>query len=229
LMSVATVVILAIYVLPKFEVFFEDLDAELPLITRVVLTGSSFLSQNWILILAALVAAFWGVRIWGGTDVGRVALDRFKLRVPFVGPVLHRFALAEFCRSLATLLSGGIPLVPAFEIGVSAVGNSFVRNRIEPKIQLVREGKPFHQALEESEIFTDMAVDMVKVGEATGSLDEMLTSVADFLDEQIETRMQRLLSLVEPLMLVFMGIIIAILLIAIYLPLFTMLGQSSIG
>ena len=227
--SIAMITVMAIYVVPKFMGFFEDLDAELPLITQVVLAGSTFLSQNWLLLLAAIVAAVWGVRVWGRTDVGRVALDHVKLRVPFVGPVLHRFALAEFCRSLATLLSGGIPLVPAFEIGVSAVGNSFVRNRIEPKIQLVREGKPFHQALEESEIFTDMAVDMVKVGEATGSLDEMLTSVADFLDEQIETRMQRLLSLVEPLMLVFMGIIIAILLIAIYLPLFTMLGQGSIG
>ena len=227
--SIAMITIMAIYVVPKFMGFFEDLDAELPLITRVVLTGSTFLSQNWVILLAAIVAAVWGVRVWGRTDAGRVALDHIKLRVPFVGPVLHRFALAEFCRSLATLLSGGIPLVPAFEIGVSAVGNSFVRNRIEPKIQLVREGKPFHQALEESDIFTDMAVDMVKVGEATGSLDEMLTSVADFLDEQIETRMQRLLSLVEPLMLVFMGIIIAILLIAIYLPLFSMLGSSKVG
>ncbi len=227
--SIAMITIMAIYVVPKFMGFFEDLDAELPLVTRVVLTGSSFLSQNWVIILTAIVAAVWGVRVWGRTDLGRVALDRIKLRVPFAGPVLHRFALAEFCRSLATLLSGGIPLVPAFEIGVSAVGNSFVRSRLEPNIQLVREGKPFHQALEQSEIFTDMAVDMVKVGEATGSLDEMLTSVADFLDEQIETRMQRLLSMVEPLMLVFMGIIIAILLIAIYLPLFTMLGQSNIG
>jgi type IV pilus assembly protein PilC len=227
--SIAMIAIMAIYVVPKFMGFFEDLDAELPMITQVVLAGSSFLSQNWLLILAILAGTFWGVRIWGRTDVGRVALDGFKLRVPFVGPVLHRFALAEFCRSLATLLSGGIPLVPAFEIAVSAVGNTFVRRRIEPRIQLVREGKPFHQALDESDIFTDMAVDMVKVGEATGSLDDMLTSVADFLDEQIETRMQRLLSLVEPLMLVFMGIIIAILLIAIYLPLFTMLGQSQAG
>jgi type IV pilus assembly protein PilC len=156
-----------------------------------------------------------------------VALDRLKIKAPFMGPVLHRFALAEFCRSLATLLSGGIPLVPAFEIAVASVGNSYVRHRIELNIQMVREGKPFHEALEKSEVFTDMSIDMVKVGEATGSLDDMLTNVSDFLDEQIETRMQRLLSLVEPLMLVFMGIIIAILLIAIYLPMFSMLGDSQ--
>jgi type IV pilus assembly protein PilC len=107
------------------------------------------------------------------------------------------------------------------------VGNAYVRSRLEPTIQMVREGKPFHGALETSEIFTDMAVDMVKVGEATGSLDDMLSSVADFLDEQVETRMARLLSLVEPMMLVFMGIIIAILLVSIYLPMFSMLGSSK--
>jgi type IV pilus assembly protein PilC len=102
-----------------------------------------------------------------------------------------------------------------------------VRSRVEPTIQMVREGKPFHEALEESGVFVDMAVDMVKVGEATGSLDEMLSSVSDFLDEQIETRMQRILSLIEPLMLVVMGIMIAILLISIYLPMFSMLGSSK--
>jgi type IV pilus assembly protein PilC len=135
--------------------------------------------------------------------------------------------MAEFSRSLSTLLAGGIPLVPAFEIAVSSVGNAYVRSRLEPTIQMVREGKPFYSALETSGIFTDMAIDMVKVGEATGSLDDMLSSVSDFLDEQIETRMARLLSLVEPMMLVFMGIIIAILLISIYLPMFSMLGSSK--
>lgn len=228
-LSIAMIAIMAVYVVPKFMGFFEDLEAELPLITQIVLSMSGFASRNWVLMVAITAAVALGLRTWNRTDAGRLTLDRWKLKVPLIGSVLHRFALAEFCRSLATLLSGGIPLVPAFEIAVSAVGNTYVRGRIEPKIQLVREGKPFHQALEQSEVFTDMAVDMVKVGEATGSLDEMLTSVADFMDEQIETRMQRLLSMVEPIMLVFMGIIIAILLIAIYLPLFSMLGQSKVA
>ncbi|HEX5721076.1 MAG TPA: type II secretion system F family protein [Thermoanaerobaculia bacterium] len=225
--SIAMIIIMAIYVVPKFMGFFEELDAELPLITRVVLAASGFVTDNWPVILIVLAGGFLFLRTWGRTPSGRVALDRLKIKVPFMGPVLHRFALAEFCRSLATLLSGGIPLVPAFEIAVASVGNSYVRDRIEPNIQMVREGKPFHEALERSEVFTDMSIDMVKVGEATGSLDDMLTNVSDFLDEQIETRMQRLLSLVEPLMLVFMGIIIAILLIAIYLPMFGMLGDSQ--
>ena len=225
--SVAMIVIMAIYVVPKFMGFFEELDAELPLITRIVLGASRFLTGNWPVILIVLAGSLIFLRSWGRTPSGRVAIDHVKIRVPFMGPVLHRFALAEFCRSLATLLSGGIPLVPAFEIAVASVGNSYVRDQIEPNIQMVREGKPFHEALERSDIFTDMSIDMVKVGEATGSLDDMLTNVSDFLDEQIETRMQRLLSLVEPLMLVFMGIIIAILLIAIYLPMFSMLGNSN--
>jgi type IV pilus assembly protein PilC len=226
-LSIAMLVVMAIFVVPKFMVFFKDLDAELPLITRIVLAISLFMSRNWPVLLIGVVAATFVYRQWGATDAGRATIDRFKLRLPFIGSVLHRFALAEFCRSLGTLLAGGIPLVPAFEIAVSSVGNTWVRSRVEPTIQLVREGKPFHSALEQSGIFLDMAIDMVKVGEATGSLDEMLGSVSDFLDEQIETRMQRILSLIEPLMLVVMGIMIAILLISIYLPMFGMLGSSK--
>lgn len=226
-LSATMIAVMAIYVVPKFMVFFENLDAELPLITRILLSVSAFANRNWPVLLLILVGGALFLRSWNRTETGRLALDRLRLRLPFLGGVLHRFSLAEFCRSLATLLTGGIPLVPAFEIAVSSVGNAWVRSRIEPTIQMVREGKPFHAALEKSEVFTDMSIDMVKVGEATGSLDDMLSSVADFLDEQIETRMQRILSLIEPLMLVFMGLIIAVLLIAIYLPLFSVLGQSN--
>jgi type IV pilus assembly protein PilC len=226
-LSVGMIAIMAIYVVPKFMSFFSELGTDLPFLTQVVLSISTFASQNWPIILVALVVGGLGLRSWGNTETGRLTLDRMKLRLPFMGPVLHRFAMSEFCRSLGTLLSGGIPLVPAFEIATQSVGNAYVRSKVEPTVQLVREGKPFYSALEESEIFTDMSIDMVKVGEATGSLDDMLSSVSDFLDEQVETRMQRLLSLVEPMMLVFMGAIIAILLISIYLPMFSMLGSSK--
>lgn len=226
-LSITMIAIMAVYVVPKFMGFFSELGADLPLITKIVLAVSTFLSANWLPILVALVVGAVALRSWGRTDTGRLSLDRLKLRVPFMGPVLHRFALAEFCRALSTLLAGGIPLVPAFEIAVSSVGNAYVRSRLEPTIQMVREGKPFYNALETSGIFLDMSIDMVKVGETTGSLDDMLGSVADFLDEQVETRMQRLLSLVEPMMLVFMGVIIAILLVSIYLPMFSMLGSTK--
>lgn len=227
-LSLVMIAVMTIYVVPRFMGFFSELDAELPMITQIVLGISNFMSANWVLMLIGLIAAAVGLRSWGRTEPGRLALDHVKLRTPFLGSVLHRFALAEFCRSLATLLSGGIPLVPSFEIGIASVGNAYVRSKIAPTIQMVREGKPFFAALETSEIFTDMSIDMIKVGEATGSLDEMLNSVSDFLDEQIETRMQRLLSLIEPIMLVFMGLIIAILLISIYLPMYSMLGSSKL-
>jgi type IV pilus assembly protein PilC len=232
-LSITMIVVMAIYVVPKFQIFFKDLDVDLPLITRITLGFSAFASArpfilwNWTWALLAIVVGVGFLRRYGRTPEGQVVLDRTKLRVPFLGPVLHRFALSEFSRALSTLLSGGIPLVPAFEIAVSSVGNAHVRARLEPTIQMVREGKPFHAALEQSEIFTEMSVDMVKVGEATGSLDEMLGNVSDLLDEQVETRMARILSLIEPLMLVFMGLIIGLLLVSIYLPMFSVLGSSK--
>src|ERR1700674_1577135 len=216
-----------VYVVPKITVFFENLEVQLPLMTRVLIAVSGFAHRNVLWLAIGLLGAAAAFRAWNRTDAGRLWLDRAKLRLPFLGPVLHRFAITEFCRSLATLLTGGIPLVPALEIATDAVGNLQIRRSIAPQIQLVREGKPFHEALERSGVFLEMSIDMIKVGEATGSLDEMLTSVADFLDEQIETRMGRILTLIEPLMLVFMGLIVAMILVAIYLPLVSALGQSS--
>jgi len=226
-LSIAMIIIMAIFVVPKFRVFFDNLDVELPLITRMVLAVSSFANRNWPILLVLILGTVFSFRSWNRTDSGGLTVDRFRLKLPFLGPVLHRFALAEFCRSLATLLTGGIPLVPAFEIAVTSVGNRWVRSKMEPTIQMVREGKPFHVALDSSGVFLDMSIDMVKVGEATGSLDDMLGAVADFLDEQIETRMQRILSLIEPMMLIFMGIMIAIILVSIYLPMFSVLGSSK--
>jgi type IV pilus assembly protein PilC len=228
-LSIAMIIIMAIFVVPKFRVFFENLDVELPLITRIVLSVSGFANRNWPILLVVILGVVFSFRSWNRTEKGRWMVDRFRLRLPFMGPVLHRFALAEFCRSLATLLTGGIPLVPAFEIAVTSVGNMWVRSKLEPTIQMVREGRPFYTALETSAVFADMSIDMIKVGEATGSLDDMLGSVADFMDEQIETRMQRILSLVEPMMLIFMGIMIALILVAIYLPMFSVLGSSKFG
>jgi type IV pilus assembly protein PilC len=228
-LSIAMIIVMAVFVVPKFRVFFDNLNVDLPVITQVVLAVSGFANRNWPILLALILGVVFSFRSWNRTEGGRLVVDRFRLRLPLLGGVLQRFSQAEFCRSLATLLTGGIPLVPAFEIAVTSVGNTWVRSRLEPTIQMVREGRPFYSALETSAVFGDMSIDMIKVGEATGSLDDMLGSVSDFLDEQIETRMQRILSLIEPMMLIFMGIMIALILISIYLPMFSVLGSSKFG
>jgi type IV pilus assembly protein PilC len=226
-LSITMIVVMMIYVVPKFTAFFSDLEVELPLITRVSLGLSAFLQRWWPGLLGGGLAGWFFLRRYAATAGGRVAIDRLRLRVPVLGDVFKRFALSEYARSLSTLLAGGIPLVQALEVATSAVGNAWVRGELEPAIGEVRQGKTFHGALETIGLFDSLAIDMVKVGETTGALDTMLQSVAEFLDEEVETRMQRLLTLIEPLMLVFMGLIVATLLVSIYLPLFNSLGQSQ--
>jgi len=224
-LAVGMLLVMSIFVVPRFTVFYDAMDLQLPFLTRVTVGISVFLRDNLVLIVLglAVAAGFWSR--WKRTEAGRLAFDRLRLRVPFLGPVLHRFAVAEFCRSLATLLSGGMPLVPALEISVRAVSNAHIRTRLVPTLQGVREGQALYTALEATEVFEDLAIDMVKVGEATGALDQMLSSISDFLDEEVEVRMQRILSLIEPLMLILMGVLVAVLLLSVYLPLFSALGN----
>jgi type IV pilus assembly protein PilC len=226
-LSAVMILIMLIFVVPKFQTFFEGSGVKLPLITRDTLAIGLVIQSYWLPIVVALVvggAFFWR---WRRTESGQNALDNLRLRLPIMGSILHRFSLSEYCRSLATLLAGGLPLVPALEISTAAVGNSVIRRQLEPTIQQVREGAAFHEAMERTGIFTDLAIDMVQVGEATGALDEMLTNVSDFFDEQVETRMQRVLTLIEPAMLVFMGIVVGTILISLYLPLFSALSQTQ--
>lgn len=226
-LSLTMILVLTVYVMPQFQDFYVAMEGELPLLTRATLGFSVFMRSNWALILLGLGGLAAALLYWRNTDPGRLLIDRGKLELPLLGPIFQRLALSEFTRALATLLSGGIPLVPAFELAADAVGNASVRKRLAPRIQMVREGQPFYQALEESGVFTDMSIDMVKVGEATGALDEMLLSVSDFFDEQVETQLQRILSLLEPIMLVIMGVIIGLILISLYLPMFSIIRSGN--
>lgn len=221
LLSAGMITIMALFVIPKFATFYGDLEAELPMLTQITLGFSTALRDSWWLVLGGGFAAWIAARTWLGSTAGIEAIDRWKMRIPLVGEVFQRFALTEFCRSLATLLEGGLPLVPALEVAVSSVGNAWVRRRLEPAIGKVREGSALFAALESSGVVEELAIDMVRVGEATGALSAMLSSVADFLDQEVEVRLQRLLALVEPALLVFMGIIIALLLVSVYLPMFS--------
>jgi type IV pilus assembly protein PilC len=224
-LSAVMVGVMVVYVIPKFQVFYDAMDVELPALTRGILAFSLFVQRRVLWLVGGVAALVFVARRARHTEAGGAFLDRFKLRVPLAGPILHRFAVSEFCRSLSTLLAGGMPLVPSLSVATDSVGNAWLRQRLQPVVPKVREGKALHQALEESGEVGDLAVDLVKVGEATGSLDEMLSNVSDFFDEEIETKIQRLLSLVEPVMLVFMGALVAMLLVSMYLPLFSILGQ----
>jgi type IV pilus assembly protein PilC len=224
-LSVSMIAVMIVVVIPRFEVFYQGMDLELPLPTRVLLAIAAFFQERGVFVVVGLAVASWFFRRWSQTEAGRVHVDRALLKIPIVGGIRHRFALSEFCRSLSTLLQGGLPLVPSMEVSTGAVSNAYLRRRLQPAVQEVRQGKALHGALEGSGVMTDLAIDMVKVGEATGALDEMLSNVSDFLDDEIETRIQRLLSLIEPLMLVMMGFIVSLLLVAMYMPMFSALGQ----
>lgn len=224
-LSLAMILVMTVYVIPRFREFYADLGSELPALTQATLGLAQFIRGNWFWLLIGAAATAFALLRWRDSESGARTLDRWKLRLPLLGDVFHRFSISEFCRSLSTLLAGGTPLVPALEIAVRAVGNAHVRSHLQPVIEKVREGRPFHTSLEESGVFTDLGVDMVQVGEATGALDEMLANVADLLDDQVETRMRRILSLLEPLLLVVMGLVVAILLLSVYLPMFSALGD----
>lgn len=224
-LSMLLIAVMAIYVVPKFREFFEALDNELPFLTRMTLGFSSFVSSNWLVIFVGLAAIAAVVGPWSRSPAGTRVFDRLKLKVPILGSIFRRLAMSEFARSLSTLLAGGIPVMPALEDSVAAVGNAHVRRVLAPMIPKVREGMELWAALEACGECPEIIIEMTKVGEETGSLDLMLGNASDFLDEEVDTLLQRILVLVEPIMLVLMGSIVAILLVSVYLPLFSMLSQ----
>jgi type IV pilus assembly protein PilC len=226
-LSCGMVIIMLTKVIPKFAEFYAGFNAELPAFTRLLIAIANVLNSHFLIALVILVILLLLLRQWISTS-GRVAWDRFKLQVPFVGGVMHRVAVMQFTQSLGTLLSGGTPMVPAIEIASQSVGNQMISGKIAGIVQNVREGEPLWRSLEQTKVITDLAVEMIKVGESTGALTEMLANVSEFYDEEIEARLSRVVAAIEPIILVFMGLVIATLLYAFYLPLFqlTTVGQQ---
>ena len=225
LLSGGMIAVMMTYVIPKFAEFFAGFGQELPWFTLVMINVATFLRQNLLLAVIGLIVIAFLVNRWVKTR-GRVTWDRIKLRIPLVGGILHRFAIMQFTQSLGTLLSGGTPMVPAIEIASQSVTNALVSQKISSIVQNVREGEPLWRSLDRTEVVSDLAVEMIKVGESTGALTEMLTNVSEFYDEEIESRLTRLVAAIEPIILVFMGGVIAVLLYAFYLPLFRL---SQVG
>ena len=223
-LSVGLITILMTYVIPRFTEFFTDFNADLPLLTVVVLGTATFLRTH-ILILAASIggAAYLGSR-WMKTTRGREWFDRAILSLPIVGGIFRRFAITQFTRSLGTLLGGGTPLVPALENAADAVGNRSVSRRVRDVVPKVREGRELWKTLEGTGIFTDLTIEMIKVGESSGALEEMLSSVSEFYDEEIDLLLARVISFVEPVILVLMGGVIVTILLSVYLPMFRLMS-----
>ncbi|MEA2163668.1 MAG: type pilus assembly protein PilC [Thermoanaerobaculia bacterium] len=219
LLSIGMVFVMLTKVIPKFAEFYQGFGAELPWFTTLMIKIASGLNTNLPIFIIVVVAIFFLMRRWINGS-GRIAWDNFKLRIPLAGGILHRFAIMQFTQSLGTLLAGGTPMVPAIEIASQSVTNQLVSSKIFGMVQNVREGEPLWRSLEATGAMSDLAVEMIKVGESTGALTEMLGNVSEFYDEEIESRLTRMVAAIEPLILVFMGIVIALLLYAFYLPLF---------
>jgi type IV pilus assembly protein PilC len=224
LLSAGLITILMTYVIPRFTEFFADFNADLPLLTVVVLSSANFLKANILVIVAVLGGGGVVAARWFRTTAGRVWLDGAILKVPIVGGIFRRFAITQFTRSLGTLLGGGTPLVPALENSADAIGNYAVSRRVKEVVPKVREGRELWKTLEETGTFTDLTIEMIKVGESSGALEEMLSSVSEFYDEEIDLLLARVISFVEPAILVIMGGVIVTILLSVYLPMFRLMS-----
>jgi len=218
-LSVVVVAIIVLRVVPEFGDLYAGLGAELPWGTRLVMAVSTTLRAYFLLILAALGGAIALGWAWIRQPGRGAALDRLLLQVPTVGAIARKFATSQLARTLATLLGGGIPLVNALDVAARSIGNRHVAVQLDVVAREVREGKSLSAALGARGIFPPVALKMVEVGESTGALQEMLRSVADFFDEEIETSLTRFMTPIEPLLLVIMGVVIASRLLSLYMPL----------
>jgi type IV pilus assembly protein PilC len=224
-LSSAMIVVMLTFVIPKFAEFFQGFGAELPWFTQMAINFAQTLRNNIVIVGIVLGVGGFLLNRWVKSS-GRLLWDRFKLRLPLAGPVLHRFAIMQFTQSLGTLLAGGTPMVPSIEIASQSITNQLVSTKIAGIVQNVREGEPLWRSLENTGVISDLAIEMIKVGESTGALTEMLANVSEFYDEDIEARLARMVSAIEPIILVLMGLVIAALLYAFYLPLFRL---STVG
>lgn len=223
LITVATVIVtyLVTGVVPKFALLYRDMNVELPTPTRILIgltVDYRFLFLGFIVLLALIAM---GVFLWSRTEEGGTTFDRFKFRLPLVGDTLLKFQVAQFSRTLATLLTGGTPLVAGLQTATEAITSKLLRSTVAEATQMVREGESLHAALSLKGVMPKMAVDMIEVGESSGALAPMLTSVAEFYEDEVSLRLSALVSFIEPAILVIMGALVAFILISLYLPIFS--------
>jgi type IV pilus assembly protein PilC len=226
-LSCVVVSIIVLRVVPEFGAFYNQFDRELPLSTRIIVSFSNFAVAYFFVVVFAIVAIVVAFVAWLKRPGNRRRFDKWVLGVPMLGPIAQKFATSQATRTLATLLGGGIPLVNAIDVSARSISNQYLAHELTTAAQQVREGRALASAMMASGAFPDVAIKMVEVGESTGALQEMLNSLSEFYDEEIETSLTRFITIVEPALLVIMGIIIAALLLSLYMPLFNLSSMMS--
>ena len=223
LICVATVIVtyLVTGVIPKFALLYRDLNVELPAPTRVLIALTVDYRMYFLGLVAALAVIAVGVFLWSRTEEGGTAFDRFKFRLPLVGDTLLKFQVAQFCRTLATLLTGGTPLVAGLQTATEAITSKLLQATVAQSTKMVREGESLASSLSSQGVMPQMAVDMIEVGESSGAISPMLNSVAEFYEEEVSLRLAAMVAVIEPVLLIIMGLFVAFILISLYLPIFS--------
>ncbi len=212
------------FIIPTFAKMFSDFGAELPLPTKIVLMMSNFVRSYWWTMGVAAIAAVVAFKRYYATDKGQHVVDGVGLKFPVIGDVLRKGSVARFTRTLGTLVSSGVPILDGLEITAKTAGNVIIKDAIMQARTSIREGETISAPLKTSGVFPPMVVQMITVGEETGALDEMLTKIADFYDDEVDTAVEALTSVIEPVMIVFMGVIVGGMVVAMYLPIFRMVN-----
>jgi type IV pilus assembly protein PilC len=226
---IATLVVGAILwkVIPTFAQLFEGLGAQLPLPTRIVITASDIVvAWGWLFLIGLGILGYM-LRQYYGTEAGRHTVDGVALKTPIVGDILRKVAVARFCRTLSTLLSSGVPILDGLEITAKTSGNAIIEKAILKTRTAIERGETIAAPLRETSVFPSMVVQMINVGETTGALDTMLSKIADFYEDEVDTAVAGLLTLLEPVMIAFLGVVVGGIVIAMYLPIFDLINKLT--
>ncbi len=216
------------FVVPLFALLYEQLNAPLPAITQVLLKVGNFAQNYGLYVIPVVALVIYLVYRWAKTEAGATLVDRTRLAIPLLGVIWLKYQVALFSRTLSTLLTGGLPLVPSLETAARSISSRQVSNAVFSSVTQVREGQRLSSSLEGTRVFPELAIEMIEVGESTGALPTMLNSVAGFFEEDVETSLAGVLSLIEPSLLIFMGVVVAVILISLYLPILS-LGANATG
>ncbi|MBW6520568.1 MAG: type II secretion system F family protein [Desulfoarculaceae bacterium] len=214
--------VILIFVIPVFEEMFSSMGAALPIPTQIVVQMSNFMKSNFLYIIMGIFAIIFGIKKIYQTEKGRLKIDAMLLRAPIIGPLIRKVAVAKFTRTLSTMLQSGVPILDALQVVAKTSGNKVIEGAVFRVAASISEGRPIAEPLEESGVFPNMVVQMINVGESVGALDTMLTKIADFYDDEVDQAVSNLTAMIEPLMMVVLGGMIGGIVVAMYLPIFSM-------